>query len=141
MVGVAGSDVGEGCGVCVDGRVEVMMTSGVGVGVSGTLTSALQAVLTSKTRIKMKRVCEDFRFTDVLYPRMNRNRGEYKKPPFGDLQVPPGRLELPLSAPEADALSAELRGRRRTTGTPLQYCFSNSPLGIVTSLYRTGKGS
>lgn len=58
-VAVGGSVVGDGRGVCVGGRVEVMMISGVGVGVSGTGTaSALQALLikTSATRVVSIRV-------------------------------------------------------------------------------------
>ena len=50
-VAVAGSSVGDGRGVCVGGRVAVMMTSGVGVGKSGTVTSALQAVVKRSTNM------------------------------------------------------------------------------------------
>ena len=71
-VAVGGSSVGEGRGVCVGGRVAVMMTTGDGVGVSGTVTSALQPVLKKSARIKKenKRACEEFRFTVLLYPRI-----------------------------------------------------------------------
>ena len=71
-VGVGGSVVGDGRGVCVGGRVEVMIISGVGVGVSGmAATSALQAVFTSKSKVEMmNRVgCGGIRFTAQLYPR------------------------------------------------------------------------
>ena len=57
-VAVGGSIVGDGRGVCVGGRVDVMITSGVGVGVSGMVTSALQVVpiKTSVTRVVSIRV-------------------------------------------------------------------------------------
>ena len=58
-VAVGGSVVGDGRGVCVGGRVEVMMICGVGVGVSGmAATFALQEVLikTSATRVASIRV-------------------------------------------------------------------------------------
>ena len=70
-VAVAGSGVGDGCGVNVGGRVAVMMTNGVGVGVSGTVTSALQAEPKSKGMIIIV-LRIDFwgvRFTSLLYPR------------------------------------------------------------------------
>ena len=72
-VGVGGSGVADGRGVCVGGRVEVMMTSGVGVGVSGTgATSALQAVLKTKSKVRMmnKIGCGEICFTGILYPRI-----------------------------------------------------------------------
>ena len=71
-VGVGGSGVCDGIGVCVGGRVEVMMTCGVGVAVSWmAVTSALQAVFKSKSKVKMmNRVgCGRIRFTVQLYPR------------------------------------------------------------------------
>jgi hypothetical protein len=52
MVGVAGSCVGDGLGVCVGGNVAVIMTSGVGVGVSGTVTSALQEAVLITSMVK-----------------------------------------------------------------------------------------
>jgi hypothetical protein len=56
MTGVAlgGAGVGDGRGVWVGGRVAVKKITGDGVGVSGTATSGLQAVLTSSTAVKMK---------------------------------------------------------------------------------------
>ena len=52
-VGVAGTGVADGRGVCVGGKVEVMMTGGVGVGVSGGgTTSALQAVLKDRSIVR-----------------------------------------------------------------------------------------
>lgn len=48
-VGVGGAGVAEGRGVGVGGRVEVITTSGVGVGVPGADSPALQAV-NSKAR-------------------------------------------------------------------------------------------
>ena len=52
MVGVTGSCVGDGLGVCVGGKVAVIMTSGVGVGVSGTVTSALQEAVLITSMVK-----------------------------------------------------------------------------------------
>ena len=71
-VAVAGSGVGEGCGVCVGGKVAVMMTGGVGVGVSGIVTSALQAVLSSSTNVKIECSIGCLCFTSLLYPRSDK---------------------------------------------------------------------
>ena len=53
-VAVGGSGVDDGRGVWVGGRVAVKKATGEGVGVSGTVTSGLHAVLTSSTDIRMR---------------------------------------------------------------------------------------
>ena len=71
-VAVGGSGVDEGRGVWVGGRVAVKKTTGDGVGVSGVVTSALQAVLTNSTDIRMRYTIgsREFCFTALLYPRI-----------------------------------------------------------------------
>lgn len=52
-VGDTGTGDADGRGVCVGGRVAVMMINGVAVAVSGTVTSALQAVLANRTAVRI----------------------------------------------------------------------------------------
>ena len=71
-VGVAGSGVGDGRGVCVGGNVAVMMIGRVAVGVFEIVTSALQAALNNSMRMEVKSNtgCDGDRFTTLLYPRI-----------------------------------------------------------------------
>ena len=72
-VEVGGSGVADGRGVCVGGNVAVMKSSGVGVGVSGTGGSALQAVpekIKTARTMKMSEECRGLVDTILLYPRL-----------------------------------------------------------------------
>jgi hypothetical protein len=57
--------------------VEVMMICGVGVGVSGIVSSGLQAVLikTKKGMSATSMGCGEIRFTGLLYPRIGLETG------------------------------------------------------------------
>ena len=70
-VAVAASGVADGRGVCVGGRVAVMMAICVGVGVSGAVTCAVQAVVINSagTRISNEKICGVVRFTMCIVPK------------------------------------------------------------------------
>jgi len=140
---VGGTGVADGCGVCVGGSVEVIMTSGVGVGVSGRITSALQAALNkAKTARMLNKLdcCGRVWCTILLYPRLGSTCGENdsKKTPSneGFFCLLSQAASLPVSASK---FSRSLIFWKPTTPFSLETFFRFNPYMFLNSLNKLNR--